>query len=144
MKDQIDDLMLHITQVKMDFVEYIKDKKIPLEDRWNLFMEAPNILSESGAWIQHFHNIDDFDEDTYYEGKSRHETCHVVDVVEHAFYQLDDALAEEIRLLDLSDPDDLKEIEEKKQEYEARTKKTQTELKEHFLANNLKSFEFDW
>ena len=70
MQKKIKALSKRIDKVKKEFEVYVKDKTIPLEERWNLFVEAPDSLSEVTDWIQHF-KIENFNERDMYEDLSK-------------------------------------------------------------------------
>ena len=121
MKNKIDALNKQISKVKKEFEAYIKDTSIPLEERWNLFVEAPDSLSEMTDWVQHF-KIENFNEREMYENLSRNESVLAVDFVQQAI----DGFTYENVLSSV-------QIEE-----------VLNALKEHFLSKNLKCFQYDW
>ena len=120
MQDKIFALNKSIAELKKEFETYIKDKSIPLEERWDLFVEAPDSLSKMKGWIQHF-KIQNLNERIVYEEYSRNQNCYAVDFIERATDTLTDN--------DLSS----EQIEE-----------ISNALKEHFLSKNLKCFQYDW
>lgn len=44
---------------KNSFVEVIKNKDIPLDVRWDLWLGAPSEMKESQGWVVHFKNLPD-------------------------------------------------------------------------------------
>ena len=121
MQDKIFALNKSIAELKKEFETYIKDKSIPLEERWDLFVEAPDSLSEVTDWIQHF-KIENFNERDMYEDLSKSQNVFAVDFVERA---IDGFTYENI----LSS---------------AQIEEISNALKEHFLSKNLKCFQYDW
>ena len=43
-----------INSIKADFAAYIRDKDIPLEERWKFFEKAPNFIKEQDSYIHTF------------------------------------------------------------------------------------------
>ncbi len=43
-----------VKEVKNEFAEFIKDKSIPLDERWEFFKEAPEYLKNKSSYIEHF------------------------------------------------------------------------------------------
>ena len=121
MQKKIKALSKRIDKVKKEFEVYVKDKTIPLEERWNLFVEAPDSLSEVTDWIQHF-KIENFNERDMYEDLSKSQNVFAVDFVERA---IDGFTYENI----LSS---------------AQIEEISNALKEHFLSKKLKCFQYDW
>lgn len=58
-KLDIDDIEFKIAEVKREFVQYILNTEIPLEERWEFFKTAPGYLKEHQSWVQHFKVLDD-------------------------------------------------------------------------------------
>lgn len=54
LKENIAHLERQIKETKAEFSEYIKDKNIPLKERWKLFKKAPDYLKKHESWIMNF------------------------------------------------------------------------------------------
>lgn len=109
------------------YVEYIKDKTIPLEERWEVFVEAPNEWKNNETWAVDFEsekllktgNIC-WHSDFYIE---RHEIIYVVDFVL-------DRLPEYLETDNYYGKDEIKTIADA--------------FKEEVIQKNLGSFVLDW
>jgi hypothetical protein len=110
--------------IKNRFIEYIQDKTIPMENRWEVFLEAPSDWKNHESYIQHFdvekklisREISWYD-DFYIE---KNETVHMENVIERLEEDLEDF------------------------EKHGWTKDLISELKEEILQTNLGSFNYDW
>ena len=105
----------HLSSLKRDFSAYIKNKDIPLDERWEMFKTAPDCLSEHSKWIEHFpETFQEFERNLYQQhDRGRFESIHIVE-------------------------DYLGDNPEKW------SKESIDEMKEHFLKENLKTFDYDW
>ena len=121
MKNKIKALNKNIVKLSEELEAYIKDTSIPLKDRWELFVDAPNCLSIVSDWIQDF-KIENFDPRKQYEDLSRRENVFAVDFV--------DRVTESFSYKKTLSDEQIEEISNK--------------LKEHFLSKNLKCFQYDW
>lgn len=109
--------------LKAEYVEYIKDKTIPLDDRWEAFRAAPSEFKEHSSWVEHFdaERLLPAREIAWYDfGYERHQTVYMYDFVCDT---LDD-------MLDDFDEDEKKKIVDA--------------FKEAVLQRNLESFDYDW
>lgn len=72
-------------QVKEHFVNFIVDKSIPLNDRWTIFVNAPDELKDQHSWIYHW-VTKVFDDGVMYDGSikwvEKYETVYMKDVFE--------------------------------------------------------------
>lgn len=134
MKSRIKQVTKEVEQLKKDFALAIKDKSVPLDDRWDLFSEAPDWLSKHEGFIVHFPfrkmpNGEDIDR-WMYDGHSRGSlsTMNVVERVEGEQWQHDGSSS-------------YKESNYTKFHY---PKEFVDQMKEFFLDNNIKSWEYDW
>ncbi len=100
---------------KRIFEGYIKNKEYPLEDRWEIFIKAPDSLKEYQSWV-----ID-------LKGLTNNRT----------FSWYDDFYVERYQTKDL-DADFIERVEEKFPEVDINS------IKEQILENNLGSFRYDW
>lgn len=127
------------------FAFYIKDRSIPLETRWEAFMNAPEEFSQSGGWIVRFdsfkplcHGRKNPIEDKLYRHMNRNETVRTLDIYE--------------RFTEGSEDWDDEEVEEMMKDgaesyyYDVPgfTKEILEAWQEEVLSKNLKSFEYDW
>lgn len=48
-----------VKAAKRSFVDAIKNKNIPLETRWDLWVTAPSEMKERQGWVVHFKNLPD-------------------------------------------------------------------------------------
>ena len=105
------------------FVEVIENKDIPLETRWNLWVNAPSEMKERQGWIVHFKNLPNnligVDGPIWAE---RRETIYCADIV-------DRLLAENEYHSDADDQISRINI---------------NSLKEEILESNLECFDYDW
>jgi hypothetical protein len=116
-------------KVKDEFTWYISNKEIPLEERWEFFLNAPEWLKNTTTYIYHFkclekyttgkYGNENFYEDEIYQCVDKHETPTVGCILESI--------------------DDNKEIEESKF-----SDQDIIDLKEEFLENNIGAITFDW
>jgi hypothetical protein len=113
-KERVEDLNKQIEAIKSEFAAYIADKSIPLDERWEVFMNAPDNLQGSSPWIQRFKGLPkDF---VGYDGPVYAERYQTVDVE---------------YILDV-----ISEIDPSKIDVVA--------FKEDVLSKNLYSFKYDW
>lgn len=113
--------------VKADYLAYIKDRTIPLEERWNIYLQMPDFMKESDGWVEYIpifeeHGLNWYD-DFYLD---RYVTINLVDIVE----RLEEALTEEYPLC----------FEEKVRQIPNIVE----EVKEWVLEKNILSFINDW
>jgi hypothetical protein len=122
-------LIEQIAIAKENLVLVLADKDLPLEERWELFVNSPDMLKNHRSDIVHFKCIDkggyfDWQQGTFnYE---RYETVNLVDVIHRLEHSGDYFLKKKPGKEFLADP---KFIEE---------------FKEEILSMNLASFVYDW
>ena len=80
MKEQIEELEKLKLKITANLKEYVKDKSIPLDERWNLFFES-NLGSHSN-YIENFVNLDSNDLANSRD-YNRHETVDLQDLREY-------------------------------------------------------------
>jgi hypothetical protein len=56
-KERVEALNKQIADIKEEFVAYIKDKNIPLEVRWEVFMKVPANLRGTSPWFERFEGL---------------------------------------------------------------------------------------
>lgn len=71
LNERFHNLKMTYEALKPEFSEYIKDKNIPLSERWEVFLAAPEFIKNSAPYIQDF-EVDGlelawFDSPFYYE-----------------------------------------------------------------------------
>ena len=81
-ESEIRDVQDRIATLKEDFARVIADTELPLEERWDLFVKAPDFLKEYKGWVEDFKAFPC--EITWYDdfNKERHETVDTVSIVE--------------------------------------------------------------
>ncbi len=108
-----------IEVLKPDFAEYIKDRTIPLQQRWYLFSIANDRLSKNDIYLVHFEDkIGESDIENMGDSRNRGETIYTVEWVEGLVEDMSSEFDEPDNMLD--------------------------PLREEILQKNLKSFCFDW
>jgi hypothetical protein len=85
----IADLKKNLNVVKQQFMKAIKDKSVPLEDRWNAWIDAPSFLKDFSQYTVKFEcmgkNFSWYDDMLM----SRNETVDMEDVVTDLDYYVD-------------------------------------------------------
>lgn len=120
-----------IESLKEPFEQTIKNKEIPLNERWELWCDSPVELKQTQCWIVRFASLpEDFVGIDGSIPTERRETVFPVDIVSQIQYDLttyerhpdwyDDDYIEELRKINLDN------------------------LKEEILEMNLWSFDYDW
>jgi hypothetical protein len=81
----------------------VTDTSIPLEDRWDLFVQSG--MGDHEPWIQHFEALKDYEDDLY-DGLERHSTVEITELLihlgelefesQHAKIHVTDAFKEEV------------------------------------------------
>lgn len=107
--------------LKKQYLKYIQDQKLPLNDRWDVFVSAPIDLKEEEPWIQKFDIEDKTGEFPWFDwGRNRNETVNVSDFINNIgisdLYGLDRQFTVELL----------------------------NEFKEEVLQKNIGSFDLDW
>lgn len=147
---QIVALEHEMKQAKPEFEAYIKDKSIPLTQRWQLWLDAPDSLKNTGGWIS-AGRLEAFkllgyggrhNEAISYEGgmvwAERHQTIDMVDILEGMLECLADKL--EVDLPDDFDWDDLDGWRQHSEE----AGEFLDAYREELLQKNLLSYRYDW
>ena len=109
--------------LKEVFSDYIKDKSVPLEDRWEVFCAAPDDFSIHEGCQYHFdREEDDFGEISWYDDfyYDRHQTVHMESLIDKIQDKVNDRFSPKWNLEVLQN------------------------FKEEILSKNLKSFVNDW
>lgn len=104
------------------YVEYIRDKSIPLNDRWEVFKEAPKDWKNQSNWVQQFEVERKLGEISWYDDFyiEKNQTVDMVDIVE----RLED---DPTRFFN-----------------KGWTLELIVEFKEEILQENISSFNYDW
>jgi hypothetical protein len=134
-KTEIELVNRAVANLQKTFCEVIKDKTIPLDERWNLWRDAPSNLKENESWIVNFEienkvgEISWFD-DFYIE---RNQTIYMADIIERE--------REDVKYLQ-GDPDYkfAKQITKKFMD----SPELLDEWREEILQLNLESFQLYW
>lgn len=101
----------------------LKDKSLPLEDRWGLFVLLSDSLPRIAPWVEHFS----------FEKESRENLCYCDDFYLERYETISlETLYE--RLLEMDMDIDSTEISEDRL----------SEIKEEFLASGFTHFKYDW
>lgn len=126
--ESLNDLMKGL---KEEFKEFITDKSIELNRRWNCWVAAPKELKKEYSYIQHFKSIDE--DAIMYDGWLMHvEKYQIVfstDIIE---------CIEENKILAEDLPDLMEEDDERLAKIDINT------VKEEILSLNMYSFNYDW
>jgi len=134
----IEQYKVAIAAASEKFKATIKDKSIPLEDRWGLFLKAPDYLIDHDFWTAGLKTLDESDNGhfSYYDNwyVERHETVHVIDKVSD--------LESDLKYFK-ENPGTAVHIKKWKMFFYENPSKLD-ELKEEILEKNLGSFEYDW
>lgn len=139
-KDAVEQMTATVKAVKHDFEAFIMDQSIPLEERWDVWEDAPVELKNHQSWIVRFKNL--HDDAIGYDGlirhAERHETVHIDDLM----CSIEECQAEYAE----GEPDgtcewSLRWYKGKQKVFEDFNMDA---LKEEILAMNLTSFEYDW
>lgn len=116
--------------LKKQFEAYIEDRSVPLDERWNAFVEASNKLKNTQSWVVHFDSLpEDF---IMYEGPihaDRNQTIETSEMV--------DSVVDYQNLVE-------GEYYFGNSNHREAMKVDVVQLKEEILASNLGSFQYDW
>lgn len=116
-----------LLQIKPEYVLYIKDRTIPLEERWNVFQHMPEFMKQSGGWVEYIPILEDsgieWYDDFYID---RYQTVELNKIIERIKEELDDEYKGDLyeKIKDIPNLVD--------------------EIKEWVLENNIYSFINDW
>lgn len=142
-KEAVEQMNATVRAVKHDFETFIVDTTVPLDERFEVWTDAPNELKNHQGWIVHFKTLHDdaIGYDGYIRHADRHETVHIDDLLD----AIQDGFA---------DYEAYKEeppTDESSWEYRYFKKKEKifeefdlAAFKEEVLSMNLGSFEYDW
>lgn len=136
--------------LRPEFEAFISDKSIPLEQRWQTWVDAPDSLKNTGGWIDDG-RLEAFkllgyggrhNEAIAHEGglvwAERYERIDMVDILETILENLVDKFNVEIPDdFDWDDVDGYKEVSPEIHDF-------LSAYREELLEKNLKSFRFDW
>jgi hypothetical protein len=127
----IEEFQIAVRVAKDNFKTVIKDKSIPLKERWELFVKAPTELREKDNWIQSFKALDEAlgSQVSWYDdfNRERHETVYLLDIVSDLEYLIKDC-----------------ELCSKRFEVFVNKPELLDQYKEEILEKNIESFEYDW
>jgi hypothetical protein len=132
-KTEIELVNRAVANLQKTFCEVIKDKTIPLNDRWDLWRGAPSDLKAHDSCVVHFDIEDKVGEISWYDDFyiERHETVDMFDLIER--------IREDVKY-GAMDYAYTKRITKKFVE----CSELLDEWREEILQMNLESFEFDW
>ena len=113
--------------LKKQYLKYIQDRKLPLNDRWDVFVAAPIDIKEEEPWIQEFDIEKKVGKFPWFDwGRERNETVDVSDFINNIDFE------DNIGISDLYGLDRQFTIE------------SLNEFKEEVLQKNIGSFNLDW
>lgn len=140
-KTQVDLLNNEIEFLKPLFEEYIKDKSIPLDERWETFKKANNGLSYHKPFWVDFPG--DEHEISWYDDFSieRYETVNLVQFLEDTLPEMIRDLEEDGKDIDPTDTFYINFYERRKYLF---SRFNLNDWKEYILSINTKSAEYDW
>lgn len=129
LRDQFKKFTDNKEELKKDLEEYITAPQFSLDLRWQMFLDAPDELSNHEPWL--YHGLDLIITGQEYDSDwincitdERHEKIHLIELVDEQFSKLKDYGLEEF-----SGANDVEFL---------------TRVKEQILKDNIKSFENDW
>lgn len=134
-QDQFKELANLEAKIKKDYLAFIGDKSIPLNDRWNLFVTAPSSLKEHFKWGSTFQTLENITPQRFnwYDHFSidRGQTGNLLDIVtsleaDIKRYKKQKPSGNSMGVLFSQQPKQL------------------DNLKEEILADNIETFVFDW
>ncbi len=140
-KDRVNLLNNEIDFLKPAFEAYIKDKSIPLEERWNVFKTANNGLSYHKPFWVDFPGDDgdmSWGEDFSFE---RYETVNLVEFLDETIPEMIKDFEEEGKDIDPSDTFYVRFYARRKH---LLSKFSLNNWKEYVLSINTKSADYDW
>jgi hypothetical protein len=140
LQDSIKTVESDLKELKEQFTFIITDKDRPLEERWDIFKNAPTFLKDHDTSIYHFDFIKSDDGRSenwhrlfdYYE---RHQTVYLLDVIDNF---------ESIHKMLNSDPPQLGYKDHYKKWPCFKDPETIVRAKEQVLKDNIETFCFDW
>lgn len=140
LKEMIEALERMRKGTRVYFEEFIQDATIPLDKRWELFLEAPDELSNQSPWVWRFENLDQFytPNPALEKWEQDMKKIDFIDELMEAIYYREDTNRESI--VNVAEQLDL-HIEES--EIPLPHEITDV-MREELLQKNLKSFVFDW
>jgi len=77
MKEKIEQFFLLKKELEIELVEWVKDKSIPLEERWDVFIKS-KLGNHSGGLYWNFESLD---EELFHSEHGKYETLNVEDVI---------------------------------------------------------------
>ena len=125
---EFQDIELKRQKLKEEFAQYIAAKNIPMCDRWQVFIAAPEYLKDKHDWIIHTKDIPGFsiEIDSEYRGKFVN--------LEWAVESFESDMEFEINWAKENGTDYVPEV----------TREQINALKEYMLENNIMGFTYDW
>lgn len=121
LKEDITQVMFLLGEAKKKFKKYIKDKSVPLEERWEFFTIAPDFLKDHKGWVESFKILDDKGIEYYDDfGYERYRRVDTEDLVATLFECLEEWKDRELTEGDIH------------------------EIMEEILLKNMGSFTHDW
>lgn len=150
---QIKVLEQAMKDAKPEFEAYIKDQSLPLSQRWQLWLDAPDSLKNTGGWFSdgrlEAFKLLGYGTDKYsrneaiaYEGglvwAERHQVINMVDILESIL----DCLTEKFEA-DLPDDFDWDDLDGW-HKYSQEAGEFLDAYREELLQKNLLSYRFDW
>ena len=123
LKQKLDIYLSDTLSLKQELEQYITDKSVSLEDRWDLWISAPSTLKIVEPWIVHFKSLPEHF--IMYDGElhaERYQTIYT--------YEIIDKLEE----------GDWNSVEQVSIPYDIDI----DAVKEEILSHNLGSFVYDW
>jgi hypothetical protein len=110
--------------LKNDFAKYIADKSIPLDERWEFFIEAPDELKNFEQWIYEFKCLSiDWYDDFHFDRRQEVSAEYIIDSLEWKREEAEDE----------GDEDEAKKWRD-----------IIPLIKEEILDQNMEGFCFDW
>jgi len=94
-------------ELRVELEETLKNREVPLEDRWELFEEHGESILETTGWIEHFKTLDqaskgssfDYCDEFYVERRQELTYVFIIerleDRLDNKFYENDTCLTEE-------------------------------------------------
>lgn len=126
------DLQNKIQSIKEEYIKYITNKDIPLEERWSTFINAPQELKEHDTYGPKFKNIpNDF---VMYEGPIHADRGYTINIKD-MFEEIEEVLSE----IKSGTYEPIYKWHIKSYE-----KLDVNALKEEILEKNIGSFDYDW
>jgi hypothetical protein len=122
---------VEMVQLKLDMEAFIKDKDIPLAERWDVWVKAPDSLKNTNDYYYDM-QLGDIDLiDQSHNDLDRRQVINVVDFLDNAIDIIYNDLADQTLEGGMPSRENFKPA-------------GLDELKEHILSSNMGSFIYDW